>query len=71
MSQAVVALTNTPARGLVILEVMVPLVVVNIPNVPANLDTLGIATPALAKKIHRPVTALINTTVMAPMKPLL
>ena len=71
MSQAVVALTNTPARGLVILEVMVPLVVVNIPNVPANLATLGMLHPELAKKIPQPVTALINTTVMAPMKPLL
>ena len=70
MSQAVVALTNTPARGLVILEVMEPLVVANIPNVPANLATLGMLHPELAKKIHRPVTALINTTVMAPMKPL-
>ena len=66
MSQAVVALINTLAQVSVILEVMVPLVAVNIPNVPANPVMNGIA-----HLVHVNYLAIhpINTLVQEPIKP--
>ena len=64
MSQAVVALINTLAQVSVILEVMVPLVAVNIPNVPANLDTHGTPPLELAPPI---VVVLVMVNLTAPM----